>query len=63
MRVCVCWGVLGGCEKVEPADWAVKKVGWGGVERRVGSLAGWRRWSQKGMRNVRIVLCNWQTGF
>lgn len=61
--MCVCGG-CSGCEKVEPADCrAVKKVGCGGVERPSGFTGCQRRWSQEGMRNERILLSNWQTGF
>lgn len=34
------------------------------MSRRGEGCAGcWRRWSQKGMRNVSVVPCNWQTRF
>lgn len=66
------WGLfvghlLGERDSVAVRKWSRQTVG---CEDRLGcrgkarGFTGcWRRWSQKGMRNVRIVICNRQTGF
>lgn len=67
------WGLfvghlLGRRDSMAVRKWILQSVG--SEESRLGchgKARGFtgclRRWSQKGMRNVRIVLCNWQMGF